>query len=203
MVGFDRSMVRLAATVLTLYSRWRKFEAHYRPLNELDPAVSLHSPAAMERMELSRQLSNVQVEMATWRSEAPARYLAPRTMIGSMTLWHGMQIILLRDMQKRGRDDADVQSSASAILELCIEVGDKVEFLNWSLIVACSVLLDLDKRNVARGVMKTFAYQCCHELEVSREIIEEMWKRIDQGYDDESSNWREVAIEIGRPAIIG
>ncbi|EKD01466.1 hypothetical protein A1Q2_04215 [Trichosporon asahii var. asahii CBS 8904] len=203
LVGFDRSMVRLAATVLTLYSRWRKFEAHYRPLNELDPAVSLHSPAAMERMELSRQLTNVQVEMSTWRSEAPARYMAPRTMIGSMTLWHGMQIILLRDMQKRGRDDADVQSSASAILELCIEVGDKVEFLNWSLIVACSVLLDLDKRNVARGVMKTFAYQCCHELEVSREIIEEMWKRIDQGYDDESSNWREVAIEIGRPAIIG
>lgn len=195
--------MRICGTLLALYYDWRQFEAHYRPLAELDPAVSLHSPAAMERMALSRRLSDVQIDLSTWRAEAPARYMAPRTMIGSMTMWHGLQILMLRDMQKRGRDDADVQSSASAILELCIEVGDKVEFLNWSLIISASVLIDPDKRNSARGVIRTFAYQCCHELEAAREIIEEMWRRMDEGRDDEASNWREVAIEIGRPVLIG
>lgn len=193
----------MVATILTLYSEWRRFEAHYRPLNELDPAVSLHSPAAMQRMELSRRLGETQIDLATWRAEAPARYMAPRTMVGSMTLWHSAQIMVLRDMQKRGKDDADVQSSAAAILELCIEAGDKVEFLNWSLVIACSVLLDPDKRNEARGIVKTFAYQCCHEIESSRVVIEEMWRRIDEGYDDEACNWREVLLEIGRPVLIG
>jgi len=195
--------LRITATVLTLYSEWRRFEAHYRPLNELDPAVSLHSPAAMERMELSRRLADVQIELATWRAEAPARYMAPRTMMGSMTLLHAVQIVVLREMQKRGRDDTDVQSSAAAILELCIEVGDKVEFLNWSLLICCSVLEDPEKRNVARGIIKTFAYQCCHEIESTRTIIEEMWRRIDEGYDDEACNWREIAVEIGLSVLIG
>lgn len=123
-------------------------------------------------------------------------------MIGSMALWHSAQIIVLRDLQKRGRDDADVQSSAAAILELCIEAGDKVEFLNWSLVIACSVLLDPGKRDEARGIVKTFAYQCCHEIESSRMVIEEMWRRIDEGYDDEACNWREVLLEIGRPVLL-
>jgi hypothetical protein len=195
--------MRIVATILALYAEWRAFEAHYRPLNELDPAVSLHSPAAMERMELSRRLADCQIELATWRAEAPARYMDQRTMVGSMALWHEAQIIVLRDMQKRGRDDADVQSSAAAVLELCIEAGDKVEFLNWPFAIACSVLLDPDKRETARGIVKTFAYQCCHEIESVRVLIEEMWRRIDEGYDDEACNWREVLLEIGRPVLIG
>ncbi|KLT46037.1 hypothetical protein CC85DRAFT_325289 [Cutaneotrichosporon oleaginosum] len=203
LVGYDRSLMRIVATILALYAEWRAFEAHYRPLNELDPAVSLHSPAAMERMELSRRLADCQIELATWRAEAPARYMDQRTMVGSMALWHEAQIIVLRDMQKRGRDDADVQSSAAAVLELCIEAGDKVEFLNWPFAIACSVLLDPDKRDTARGIVKTFAYQCCHEIESVRVLIEEMWRRIDEGYDDEACNWREVLLEIGRPVLIG
>ncbi|BEI82478.1 hypothetical protein CcaverHIS002_0303460 [Cutaneotrichosporon cavernicola] len=203
LVGYDRSLMRIVGTILALYSEWRAFEAHYRPLNELDPAVSLHSPAAMERMELSRRLADCQIELATWRAEAPARYMDQRTMVGSMALWHEAQIIVLRDMQKRGRDDADVQSSAAAVLELCIEAGDKVEFLNWPFSVACSVLLDPDKRETARGIIKTFAYQCCHEIESVRVLVEEMWRRIDEGYDDEACNWREVLLEIGRPVLIG
>jgi hypothetical protein len=196
-------MLRIMATALTLYSEWRRFEAHYRPLTELDPMVCQNSRAATERMELSRRLADAQIELATWRAEAPARYMAPRTMMGSMSLLQAVQIIVLRDMQKRPREDRDVQSSAAAILELCIEVGDKVEFLNWSLLIACSVLLDQDKRNVARGIVKTFAYQCCHEIESTSTLIEEMWRRIDEGYDDEACNWREIAIEIGRSVLIG
>lgn len=203
LVGFDRSILRIFSSVLALYAEWRRFEDRYRPVNELDPSVSPHSSAAMDRLELSRRLTDMQMELATWRAEASTRYMAARTMVGSMTLWHAAQILILRDMQKRSREDAEIQSSAAAILELCIEVGDKVEFLNWSLVVACCVILDPEKRNVARGIIKTFAYQCCHEIESTRMLIEEMWRRMDEGYDDEACNWREIAIEIGRSVLIG
>ncbi|WOO78823.1 Aspercryptin biosynthesis cluster-specific transcription regulator atnN [Vanrija pseudolonga] len=201
--GFDRLLVRITCNTLQLFSNCREFEAHHGPLLNPPTSLSLDSPSTVARADMSRRVADAQLELAQWRAEASARYMTPRTMIGSMTLWHMLQIMMLRDVQKRPRDDTEVQSSAAAILELCIEVGDKVEFLNWALLYASSVLLDADKRNTARSILKTFAYQCCHELEVIRLVMEEMWRRADDGYDDEACGTREIALEFGRAVLIG
>lgn len=203
LVGSDRGILRLVSCVLTIYAAWLRFESHYQPLHELDGIHHPPTSATMEHMSLNRRLADIQMDLANWRAEAPTRYMSARTLVGSMALYHTCQILILRDMQKRARDDVDVQAAAYAILELCIEVGDKVEFLNWPLIAASSVILEPAKRDVARGIIKTFAYQCCHEIESTRMVIEEMWRRIDEGYDDEACNWREITVEIGRPVLIG
>lgn len=61
--------------------------------------------------------------------------------------------------------------------------------------VACCNLLSPVLRSRAREILKTFQYQCCYELEVSMKILEETWKRIDEGGDADACDWREIMIE--------
>ena len=96
--------------------------------------------------------------------------------------------------------------------------GDKIEYLNWvsnsltsmalaqpdqSLIVSCSVLVDSAQRAIARGLLDLFACQCCYELQVIWIIVEECWKRMDQGADREGCSWWEILHEMGIPVLLG
>ena len=58
--------------------------------------------------------------------------------------------------------------------------------------MSCSVLVDPAQRAIARGLLDLFAYQCCYELQVIRIIVEECWKRMDQGADREGCSWWEI-----------
>jgi hypothetical protein len=54
-----------------------------------------------------------------------------RTRIGSMTLWHACRILVHHDIEQASSTDEAVRADASAIIDLCMESGDKVECLNW------------------------------------------------------------------------
>jgi hypothetical protein len=54
-----------------------------------------------------------------------------RTRIGSMTLWHACRILVHHDIEQASPMDETVRADASAVIDLCMESGDKVECLNW------------------------------------------------------------------------
>jgi hypothetical protein len=70
------------------------------------------------------------------------------------------------------------------------------------LIAACNAT-NAEDREKSRTVLRTFSYQCCYEIEVVQLVVEEMWRRIDEGRDDESCGWVEIMMELGCPVLIG
>lgn len=62
-----------------------------------------------------------------------------RTRIGSLAYWHLCMILLEKDLKGGRIDDPAVQSSARTILDLCVETGDKIEFMNWVRRLATSI----------------------------------------------------------------
>jgi hypothetical protein len=71
------------------------------------------------------------------------------------------------------------------------------------LLIAASVAHTQIDRDEVRRLLNVFAYQCCYEIEVLRQIIEAIWERTDEGRDHESCSWAEVMLEIGWPVVIG
>ena len=141
-----------------------------------------------------------------WRLETPSpkfTTLPARTQVGSWMIWHTCQILVMRSIREVDRGHHRVQASAMAILELCVEAGDKIEYSNWPLLIASSVLTSQTLREQARGILKIFAYQCCNEINVIREVMEGMWQRMDEGCDDRTCHYYEVMKEIGKPMLLG
>lgn len=185
LAGMDRGIIRLAARVLGFL-----------------PAALQHVQSILPDAALP-ETSLLLHDMNQWYTTVATTILAARTRTGSLTMWHALNIILLRYYLERGLDDQAVQLSARSILEILEAAGDKIEYLNWSLIVACSVLVDPAQRAIARGLLDLFAYQCCYELQVIRIIVEECWKRMDQGADCEGCSWWEILHEMGIPVLLG
>lgn len=57
-------------------------------------------------------------------------------------------------------------------------------------------------RDQSRAVIKTFAYQCCNEIKVLHEVVVEVWRRMDDGWDEDSYGWVEVMLEMGRGVMM-
>jgi hypothetical protein len=70
------------------------------------------------------------------------------------------------------------------------------------LVAACSISDPAD-REKARTVLRSFSYQCCYEIEVLQLIVEETWRRLEEGRDDESCGWVEIMVELGCPVLLG
>lgn len=71
------------------------------------------------------------------------------------------------------------------------------------MMVASSVLLDNRIRSDARDLYKTFQYQCCFESEGTLRVVEELWKRVDEGRDEIACGWSEIMLEMGMPLLLG
>ncbi|OCF57851.1 hypothetical protein L486_05316 [Kwoniella mangroviensis CBS 10435] len=126
-----------------------------------------------------------------------------RVKAGSSAIWQAGNISILRKIHKASRTDERVQKAAMAVLEICASVGDKVEYMNWPLIIACSTLTDPISRDSARAQLKLFVPQCCYEIEVVQMVCEEMWTRIDEGEDEQACGWVEILLESGCPVLLG
>ncbi|WWC93172.1 hypothetical protein V866_000005 [Kwoniella sp. B9012] len=126
-----------------------------------------------------------------------------RVKAGSLAIWQAGNISILRKIHKASRTDERVEKAALAVLEICASVGDKVEYMNWPLIIACSTLKDPISRDSARAQLKLFVPQCCYEIEVVQMVCEEMWTRIDEGEDEQACGWVEILLESGCPVLLG
>jgi hypothetical protein len=63
--------------------------------------------------------------------------------------------------------------------------------------------ISAEQRATVRSLVVTFEAQCGDELQVLLEVLEESWIRADAGADDESTNWRQILLDIGKPILIG
>ena len=52
-----------------------------------------------------------------------------RTQTGSLVYWNASNILVHRALC--GVSDDAVDGSVRAILDLCVETGDKIEYMNW------------------------------------------------------------------------
>ena len=84
-----------------------------------------------DRRNLALRISDLTGKLKHWKAGSFPQYLAKRAQIGSLALWHMCQILVLVRLLKNERAYTPVQTSATAILELCFEVGDKIEHMNW------------------------------------------------------------------------
>jgi hypothetical protein len=81
--------------------------------------------------ELEDSVSRLQQDLEQWYAQSPGMAMDPRTHMGSLAMWHACKILLRRDLQNQSRADSDIQASVRATLELCLEAGDKIEYMNW------------------------------------------------------------------------
>ena len=51
--------------------------------------------------------------------------------------------------------------------------------------------------------MAMFAYHCCEGIKRIAEIIEELWRRIDEGREVGFCGWMLAMVETGQPVLLG
>ncbi|ORY28149.1 fungal-specific transcription factor domain-domain-containing protein [Naematelia encephala] len=190
--GIDRTLLRLSMDLTDLIANTLDLRKC------IDPSATAYADKLSPLDQRTDTLSNA---LHSWKVEHSVGFRDQRIEKGSQAFWHAGYILLLRDLRGRPRDDPEVQQGAAEILALCYDVGDKIEYMNWPLVIASSVLTNPEQRDTVRGILKAFAYQCCYEIEVAQMLVEEMWKRIDESLDDEACCWREIFVEMGYPVL--
>jgi hypothetical protein len=123
----DRHLVRCFATVADcIHHRIRLQECTGSWLG-----ASAGSHPASERRDLELRTRSLKSELDEWYMETSLVDKESRTRIGSMTLWHACRILVHHDIEQASLTDETVRADASAVIDLCMESGDKVECLNW------------------------------------------------------------------------
>lgn len=127
-----RETVRLIARTATLVANKRTLR-RYGLLQGLAPFTTASTffgvtpDIALDAY--SHSVSELERALGSWTPNESVG--DQRTRIGSLAYWHMCRILLRKFIQDGPLDDAECQSSAKSILDLCVEAGDKIEFLNW------------------------------------------------------------------------
>jgi hypothetical protein len=183
------------------------------------------SGAPPEIEDLARRTRQFLERNEQWHTSDWTNTLEERTQWGSLALYIGQHIMVRRDMYRLPREDKGCQILADVLLRMCLTVGDKMQYFKWvsplfthlkdgrqksygvatdvqPLIIAASVFTDSDRREATRQTLKAFEYQCCYEIAVAQAVIEEMWRRADEGMDDDTSHWKRCFLELGCPVLL-
>jgi hypothetical protein len=84
-----------------------------------------------ERLDLDVRTKSIKSELEDWYIETSSADKETRTRIGSLALWHACQIVIHRDIEQAAWTDETLLSNASAVIDLCVQSSDKIEYLNW------------------------------------------------------------------------
>ncbi|WVW78644.1 hypothetical protein I302_100604 [Kwoniella bestiolae CBS 10118] len=211
--GMHRTIPRLMTRVINL--TYESAELDRQSFFDFPDQTCIHPPSdnhlALQWLEekkrwgesLTIRINELRHDMANWILTVPQNITRKRTKDGSLATWHAFQILILRDLLKLPREDEGIQKSADTVLEICSQVGDKVEWMNFSILITCTALISQSQRQKAREVLRWFRVQCCYEIDVLESVAEECWKRIDDGLDDEACSWREILLEMGCSVLLG
>ncbi|WWD00398.1 hypothetical protein V866_007310 [Kwoniella sp. B9012] len=214
--GMHRSIPRLMTRVINLtyesadLDRQSFFDHPNQPFIPSNPdnhmaqlALAWLEEKRRWRESLTFRINELRTDMANWIVTVPQTITRKRTKDGSLATWHAFHILIMRDLLKLPREEETIQKSADTVLEICSQVGDKIEWMNFSLLITCTVLISPTQRQKAREVLRWFRVQCCYEIDVLESVAEECWKRIDDGLDDEACSWREILLEMGCSVLLG
>nr|XP_019008670.1 uncharacterized protein I206_06352 [Kwoniella pini CBS 10737]OCF47451.1 hypothetical protein I206_06352 [Kwoniella pini CBS 10737] len=192
--GMHRSIPRLMTRVINL--TWESQDLERQSFFDYEEKKRW-------RQSLKFRINELRNDMSNWILNIPKTILRKRTKDGSLATWHSFQILILRDLLKLPRENEIIQKSADTVLDICSQVGDKVEWMNFSLLITITALITPIQRQRAREVLRWFRVQCCYEIDVLESVAEECWKRIDDGLDDEACSWREILLEMGCTVLLG
>ncbi|WRT64951.1 uncharacterized protein IL334_001892 [Kwoniella shivajii] len=209
--GMHRSIPRLMTRTLNLVCESRDLDRQSFFDSDGDETIIHTSGLALLwveektrwRQNLKLKINELRRDMEEWIINIPSTLKRKRTHDGSLAAWHGFQILILKDLMRLPRSNIDIQKSADTVLDICSQVGDKVEWMNFSLLITCTALISPLQRQRAREVLRWFRVQSCYEIDVLESVAEECWKRIDDGLDDEACSWREILLEMGCSVLLG
>ena len=78
-----------------------------------------------------RSVKSLEDDLHAWMADVGNEPADPRIRVGTMTMWHMCFIIVRHYLFGMSMEEAGVQLSARTILELCMEAGDRPQFLSW------------------------------------------------------------------------
>ncbi|ODN77401.1 hypothetical protein L202_04586 [Cryptococcus amylolentus CBS 6039] len=194
-IGWSRDLVMLIVRLTNLLAEAAHLSSYITP----PPIHAL----LLGRPDFPQRVLDICSALDTWRRDIYPTIKTSRARGGSLAMWYGLQIMLLRELLGKAREDAVVQAHADEIFSICETIGAKLEGMNWPLTIACSVTVDLQKRERARRVISSFIYQLSYELHALETVVEECWRRIDAGQDDEACSWRVIPVELGCAVPLG
>jgi len=183
--GFSRGLLALLARLTLFASRvaWAK-EQSGQVLNEAN---------LKECHELYNSLER-------WAQRSPD--MPARVHTGNAIYAKASQIMLLREILEVDPTDSVVQQCAQTVINLCLEcTASKMGLdLIWPVIISGSHLYGTDRIMVTE-VFEAFRTQCCFEVDTAKEIVQQVWKRRDQGHLQ--PEWRHVAMDFDlQPLLI-
>ncbi|WVQ83732.1 hypothetical protein IAT38_005876 [Cryptococcus sp. DSM 104549] len=193
--GCHRGVVRLAFRIANLL-----FEARHRTYYT-SPLPLSAMPTG--RPDLPQRIATAFADLQAWRENVYPTISEKRVRDGSLGYWYGLNVLVRRDLLMQHRTTHEIQECATATMDICSQVGPKVEYMNWPMIMACSVLEHPEERQRAREIFNSFIYQASFEIDMAQTVVEECWRRMDEGLDDEGCSWREILIETRRPVLLG
>ncbi|OWZ75527.1 hypothetical protein C366_04350 [Cryptococcus neoformans Tu401-1] len=192
--GIHRSVMPLMVRVNNLL--WE----HLQYFKYISPTLDTQSAWVAD---VNQRTASTCKDLDVWYEQVVPVIRHKRTQDGSVALWHGLQILVKKELLGKARGDAEVQKHAMDTLAICEQVGPKVEGMSWPLLIASSVLVEPFHRQRAREIIRSFTCQTAYETAVVEEVIEECWRRIDDGMDDEGCSWREILVEMGCAVMLG
>jgi hypothetical protein len=134
--GINRRIFRLSATVFNLLATKITLvragvDFSDLALDFIDLISTPASPPQLSSSKFRADVDQVERELSGWLDTMDMLPMDNRTRIGSLACWHTCNILLRHQLRELSMADQATQSSAATILDLCIETGDKIEFMNW------------------------------------------------------------------------
>ena len=120
----DGSLIRCMASIAECVSQQTR-------LTILDDGSPFDPQDVIERELLQIRIGEVRAKLEAWYYDASTLTKEDRTRVGSLALWHACQILLRHRLSGETRTDDALHLHARAIIDLCVESGDKIEYLNW------------------------------------------------------------------------
>lgn len=81
--------------------------------------------------DVNQRTASTCKDLDVWYEQVVPVIRHKRTQDGSVALWHGLQILVKKELLGKARGDAEVQKHAMDTLAICEQVGPKVEGMSW------------------------------------------------------------------------
>jgi len=102
----------------------------------------------------------------------------------------------------RDRSHPDVQHAAQQVLQHCsistAALGMSIDLMWPAVIAGCEV--DGGAREWLLTLLEGFKAQCCFDVETASRIIQEVWRRVDNG--EPRADWKAACADLGLKVLL-
>lgn len=179
--GMSRGFIPVLAEVVTFISRALHGSARISEVAQGGDS---------EEADLTTECHRYYNVLETWVDDRDHQ-ISARVHTGNNIYKKTAQILLLRDVLKASATDPIVKSCSDAIVSMLAECTTSkmgVDLI-WPAIVASSHAFGSSRARATR-IFSEFRSQCCFEVDSAEQIVQEVWRRLDEGLPN--ADWRSV-----------